>query len=197
MKRFLPVASLAALAFAGTLHMRAQEPPQPTSQRPFIPVTDEMLQKPDPANWMMWRRTLDSQGFSPLNQINRSNVSQLKMTWSRGLGPGNVQEPTPLVYNGTMFIPNPADLVMAVDAKTGDLLWESKRALPQGVRGGTNRNVAIWGTNIIDGSSDNQMYAIDARTGKLVWETPVLDPRAPAGRHRDRRSRHRSGGTGR
>jgi PQQ-dependent dehydrogenase (methanol/ethanol family) len=181
MNRLLPVALLAVLAFAGTLHMRAQEPPQQTPQRPFIPVTDEMLQKPDPANWMMWRRTLDSQGFSPLNQINRSNVAQLKMTWSRGLGAGGVQEPTPLIYNGTMYIPNPADLVMAVDAKTGDLLWESKRALPQGVRGGTNRNVAVWGTNIIDGSSDNQMYAIDARTGKPVWETPVLDPRAPAG----------------
>ena len=176
MKRLLLVALLAASGFAWTLHLGAQEP-----ARPFVPVTDEMLQKPDPANWMMWRRTLDSQGFSPLTQINRSTVAGLKMTWSRGMGPGGVQEATPLVYNGVMYIPNPADLITAVDAKSGDLLWEYKRALPQGVRGGTNRNVAIWGTTIIDGSSDNQIYAIDARTGTLVWETAVLDPRAPAG----------------
>jgi PQQ-dependent dehydrogenase (methanol/ethanol family) len=177
MKRLL-IALCAGAAFVSSLHLIAQQPAP--AARPFVPVTDEMLQKPDPANWLMWRRTLDGQGFSPLNQINTRNVSQLKQTWSRGMGPGGQQESTPLVYNGVMYIPNPADLITAVDAKTGSLLWEYKRALPQGSRGGTNRNIAIWGTTIVDGSSDNQMYAIDARTGTLVWETPVLDPRAPA-----------------
>ena len=50
-----------------------------------MPVTDEMLWKPSPADWLMWRRTLDSWGFSPLNQINRNNVRQLKMMWTRGM----------------------------------------------------------------------------------------------------------------
>ena len=167
---------LALVAVAWTLHLAAQE-----TTRPFVPVNDEMLQKPDPANWLMWRRTLDSQGFSPLNQINKNNVAKLRQTWTRPLpGTSGQQEGTPLVYNGVMYIPNQADVIDAVDAKTGTMLWEYKRALPQGVRGGTNRAIAIWGTTIIDGSSDNQMYAIDARTGQLVWETPVLDPRAPA-----------------
>ena len=66
----------------------AQERP-----RPFVPVTDEMLWKPNPADWLMWRRTLDSHGFSPLDQIDRSNVAQLKMVWSRGMGAGNVERP--------------------------------------------------------------------------------------------------------
>src|ERR1700682_2616375 len=57
--------------------------------RRFVPVTDAMLQKPDPADWLMWRRTLDGWGFSPLNQISRANVAQLRMVWMRGLGQGD------------------------------------------------------------------------------------------------------------
>ena len=98
--------------------------------KPFVPVTDEMLWKPNPADWLTWRRTLDSWGFSPLNQINKSNVAQMKMTWTRGMGPGNVQEATPLIYNGVMYLPNPNDLVQALDARTGDLLWQYQRKLP-------------------------------------------------------------------
>lgn len=62
----------------------------------FLPVTDSMLQNPDPADWLMWRRTLNRWGYSPLNQVNRSNVGQLQMIRTRGMGPG-VQEATPLV----------------------------------------------------------------------------------------------------
>ena len=91
---------------------------------PFRPVADAMLEKPDPANWPMWRRTLDSWGFSPLDHVNRSNVSQLRMVWSRAMGPGNVQEATPLVYDGVMYVPNPNDYITAFEADTGRLLWE-------------------------------------------------------------------------
>ena len=94
----------AAMIVVAALCMGAQE-----TTRKFVPVTDAMLQKPDPANWLMWRRTLDSWGYSPLNQINRTNVAQLRLTWTRGLGPGNTQEATPLVYDGVMYIPNPGD----------------------------------------------------------------------------------------
>src|SRR5262245_41951976 len=113
----------------------------------FIPVTDAMLQKPDAAEWLMWRRTLDSWGFSPLTQINRSNVGQLKMIWTRGMGPG-VQEATPLVYRGILYLPNPSDLVQAINATTGDLIWEYRRKLPDDVTKhllvpSINRNLAI------------------------------------------------------
>jgi PQQ-dependent dehydrogenase (methanol/ethanol family) len=152
-----------------------------SSARKWVPVTDAMLQKPDPADWLMWRRTLDGWGFSPLNQITRANVSQLRMTWTRGLiGPGN-QEGTPLIHDGVMFIPNPGDDILAVEATTGDLIWEYKRKLPEGVRPKTSRTLAMWGNTIINSSSDNFIYALDVQTGALVWETKVLDAtkRAP------------------
>ena len=95
----------------------------------FAPVTSQMLQEPDPADWLMWRRTLNSWGYSPLQQINRTNVANLKMVWSRGMGPG-VQEATPLVYKGVMYLPNPSDYIQAIDAATGDLKWEYKRQVP-------------------------------------------------------------------
>jgi PQQ-dependent dehydrogenase (methanol/ethanol family) len=174
MKRALIVVVL----FVGAVH--AQQPAAPAPPVPKItPVTDAMLQNPDPNEWLMWRRTLNSWGFSPLDQIRKSNVKDLRMVWTRGLGPGN-QEGTPLVHNGVMFIPNPGDDILAVDARTGDWLWEYKRTLPEGVRPKTNRTMAMWGSTLINSSSDNFIYALDMATGKLVWETPVLNPKMRA-----------------
>ena len=147
--------------------------PATNGSHPYVPVTDEMLWKPDPANWLSWRRTLDGWGYSPLDQIDRNNVSRLKMIWTRGLGTGTV-EATPLVYDGMMYVPGPGDVIAAINAKTGDLVWEHRRKLPEGVNGGTNRNIAMWGSTLIDGSADNQIYAVDVHTGNLVWETPVM-----------------------
>src|SRR6516164_1826209 len=73
MKRFFLSLTLGAALTAG-IQTRAQQ-----NTRPFVPVTDAMLEKPDPANWLMWRRTQDSWGYSPLNQINRNNVAQLRL----------------------------------------------------------------------------------------------------------------------
>ena len=129
MKRFPSILLIVVLALACGAVGRAQE-----RARKFVPVTDAMLQKPDPADWLMWRRTPDGWGYSPLNQINRNNVAQLRMVWTRGLGrPGN-QEGTPLVHDGVMYVPNPGDYIMAIDAKTGDVIWEYQRKLPEGVR---------------------------------------------------------------
>src|SRR5678815_2995800 len=105
MKRFYILFAFLVIVTAG-LTVAAQN-----QQPPFVPVTDEMLWKPDPANWLMWRRTLDSWGYSPLKEIDRNNVSRLKMTWTRGIGTGRTQEATPLVYNGMMYIPNPGDVI--------------------------------------------------------------------------------------
>ena len=166
-------AALVFVLLAAAVH--AQQPPVPK----ITPVTDAMLQNPDPNEWLMWRRTLNTWGFSPLDQIRKSNVKDLRMVWTRGLTAG-IQEGTPLVHNGVMFIPNPGDNIMAVDARTGDLIWEYKRKLPEGVRGKTNRAMAMWGTTLINSSSDNFIYALDMATGKLVWETAVLSPKMRA-----------------
>src|SRR3989475_12675860 len=160
----------------------------------FVPVTDAMLENPDPADWLMWRRTLKSWGYSPLDQINRTNVRNLRMVWTRGMGPG-IQEATPLVYRGVMYLPNPSDLIQAINAATGDLIWEYKRQWSEDVAKilpiapSINRNIAIYGNNIIDTSADDQVYALDARSGKLAWETRILDRKeSPRRRHRHRSS---------
>ena len=145
----------------------------------FVPVTDKTLQDPDPADWLSWRRTLDGWAYSPLDAINKGNVAQLKEVWSQPSGPGN-QEGTPLVYRGVMYMPNRGDYVQAFDARTGERLWEYQRQFPEGSTGATNRNLAIWGTTVIDAGGDNTLYAIDARNGKLVWETPVHEPKTRA-----------------
>src|SRR6266571_2710051 len=101
----------ASVLFAAFASLHAQQPaaPAPAVPAPKItPVTDAMLQNPDPSEWLMWRRTLNAWGFSPLDQIKKTNVKDLRMVWTHGLGPGN-QEGTPLVHNGVMFIPNPGD----------------------------------------------------------------------------------------
>ena len=69
----------------------------------FQPVTREMLLNPDPGDWLMYSRTYDAQRFSPLDQINRQNVGQLRMAWVRGMGPGT-QETIPLVYRGVIYV---------------------------------------------------------------------------------------------
>ena len=163
--------AVCALGVAATLGVYAQNGSGSTGTasgtRGYVPVSDEMLWKPDPANWLSWRRTLDGWAYSPLDQIDRNNVSRLKMIWTRGLGTGTV-EATPLVYNGVMYVPGPGDVIAAIDAKTGDLVWEHRRNLPEGVNGGTNRDIAIWGSTLIDGSADNQIYALDVHTGNMV-----------------------------
>ncbi|MCY3844661.1 MAG: PQQ-binding-like beta-propeller repeat protein, partial [Acidobacteria bacterium] len=149
----------------------------------FVPVTDAVLQDPPADDWLMWRRTLDGWGYSPLDQIDRGNVGDLRMVWSRGLGPG-LQQGTPLVHDGVMYMPNPRDVIQAIDAASGDLRWEYRRDLPDDLRDymlgaltDLNRNLAIYGTHIIDTSGDDYVFALDAATGELAWETQILDYR--------------------
>lgn len=147
--------------------------------RPFQAVTDAMLRTPPPADWLMWRRTTDSWGFSPLQEITPNNVRTLRMAWTRALGPG-LQEGTPLVHDGVMYFPNPLDVVEAIDAKTGDLKWQYRRKLPDDLNKffpvpAINRNLAIHGNFIIDTSADDYVFALNAQTGALAWETKILD----------------------
>ncbi len=147
----------------------------------FVPVTDAMLHDPAPADWLMWRRTLNSWGYSPLDQIDRDNVADIQMVWTRALRQG-MQQGTPLVYNGVMYMPNPRDVIQAIDAVTGDLIWEYRRDRPDDLADymigsliDTNRNLAIYGHLIIDTSADEYVFALDATSGELVWETQILD----------------------
>ncbi len=169
-------------ALAVCLVLSASQAPAQSSDR-FVPVTDAVLQDPDPADWLMWRRTLDGWGYSPLDQIDRDNVGDLRMVWTRALAPG-LQQGTPLVHDGVLYMPNPRDVIQALDGASGDLLWEYRRSLPDdvdeyfiGVLAEINRNLAIYDDLIIDTSVDDYVFALDAETGRLAWETEILDYR--------------------
>lgn len=148
----------------------------------FVPVTDAMLEDPAPGDWLTWRRTPNGWGYSPLDQVNRDNVGSLRLVWTRPLRPGG-QEGTPLAYDGTLYFPNPNDVLQAIDAVTGDLKWEYRRDIPDDapqVLGGArlvsvNRNMAIYGRTIIDTGNDGYVYAVDAVTGELAWETEIFN----------------------
>ena len=143
--------------------------------RPFRPVTDAMLRNPDPADWLSWRRTTDSWGYSPLDQITPANAKGLQLVWSRTLTTG-MFEGTPLVHDGVMYIPEARDRIDAVDAATGDPIWSFERKYPEDFQGGgSKRNIAIFENLLINSSADGFVYAVDARTGEQVWETRVTD----------------------
>lgn len=146
----------------------------------FRPVTDAMLADPSPSDWLMWRRTSDSWGYSPLQQLDTDNVARLELAWSMELDSAPSQEGIPLVYNGTMYFPGPMDVTYALNAANGEKIWEFRRDIPADVGSfitfpQTNRNLAIYGNLIIDNGSDDYIYAIDARSGELAWETKIFD----------------------
>ena len=76
----------------------------------FVPVTDEMLLRPKPENWISFRNGYNLWGYSPLDQVNAHNVSELRLVWSRAMQHG-YQEVEPIVYNGVMFLSNVQDIV--------------------------------------------------------------------------------------
>ena len=172
-----PLSILSQSGLAILMGLVVQEAPSVFGQaRPdtITPVTDLELQNPNPDDWLMWRRTLDSWGYSPLDQINRDNVDSIRMVWTRGLTAG-LQQGTPLVREGMLYMPNPRDVTQALDATTGDLIWEHRRNRPDDladhlIRGqmDANRNLAIYATTIIDTSTDGHVFALDATTGALL-----------------------------
>ena len=142
----------------------------------YIPVTDAMLRDPDPDDWLMYRRTYDGWGYSPLDQITRDNVHQLALAWVWSM-PAGTNQPTPLVHDGVLYLANPGNVIQALDAASGTLLWEYHRALPESLRTGLIRNLAIFEDTLFLASRDAYLVALDACTGDVVWETQIADYR--------------------
>ena len=139
----------------------------------FVPVSDAALQDPDPADWLNWRRTLDGWGHSPLDEIDTSNVGELQLAWSWGIEPG-VSQTTPLVRGGIMYIANPGNVVQALDAATGDFIWEYRREMEAQRRPAAQmRSLAIYEDLIILNTADAHILGLDARTGAVRWETDI------------------------
>jgi PQQ-dependent dehydrogenase (methanol/ethanol family) len=193
MRRLIAL-SISMMAFFGGVYLFAQV-------REFRPVTEAALRNPSPGDWVNWRRTDNAWGYSPLDQINRQNVHQLQLAWSWAMDDTGANEATPLVYDGIMYLPNPRGVIQALDAATGDLIWQyrpqiarsattapagrgEQTAIPRLAQGnaaagdgrGIQRNIAIYGDKIFATTGDAHVVALDARTGTLVWDTTVANP---------------------
>jgi alcohol dehydrogenase (cytochrome c) len=143
----------------------------------YAPVTDARLANPEPENWLMTRGGYKGWSYSPLDQINTSNVKNLVPVWSISTGVDSGHESPPIVNNGMMFVSTPYSQVMALNAATGDLLWRYKRPLPEGFSAlhNTSRGVALYGDKVFLPALDAVLVALDAKTGKVAWEANVAD----------------------
>ena len=146
----------------------------------YTPVTDERLRSPDASDWLMYRGTYDSWGYSSLDQITTENVSRLVPVWSMSTGVTSGHQSPPIVNDGVMFVTTPDAQVIAIDAKTGDQRWRYRRQVPEdAVRSHrTNRGVGLYGDKVFFTTHDAVVQALDAMSGELVWETSVADYRA-------------------
>src|SRR5438093_2023620 len=143
----------------------------------YRPVTAEMLKHPADGDWLMVRRTYDGWGYSPLDQITPANVARLQPAWVFATGVTNGHEAAPIVNNGVMFVATPGNQVIALDAKSGALLWRYRRQLPEDVilLHATSRGVALSADKVFFAAGEAVLVALDARTGKEVWTTRVAD----------------------
>jgi alcohol dehydrogenase (cytochrome c) len=141
----------------------------------YIPVTDAMLRNPDPADWLMIRRDYRASSFSTLNQITAQNVNELRLVWSWALQEGSPlgNDPAPIVHNGVLYVNNAGEVLQALDAKTGDLIWENRYGTNAGAP--AMRGITIYGDHVFVTSSEAHLIAFDARNGKVVWDTTIGD----------------------
>jgi alcohol dehydrogenase (cytochrome c) len=138
----------------------------------YVPVTDEMLRNPDAGDWLMVRRNYQGWSYSPLTQITRDNVKNLRLAWVWAMSEGGVNEPMPLAHNGILYLVHTGNIVQALNGRTGELIWEY-RAGPD--VGGAMRNLAIYQDKLFVTTSDARMVALNARTGELAWDTRFAD----------------------
>ncbi len=145
--------------------------------KPPVPVTEKMLLDPSPNDWLMYSRTYDAQRFSPLKQITKQNVAQLKQVWFKDMATGS-QESIPLVHDGVMYVMNPGapgmpagSVVWALDATNGNLIWEYRRP---GAGANNTKAFAMYQDMIYYPAGDT-IVALDMKTGAVRWETKAVN----------------------
>ncbi|MCG8414568.1 MAG: PQQ-dependent dehydrogenase, methanol/ethanol family [Pseudomonadales bacterium] len=143
----------------------------------YNPVSDDRLINPEAHNWLSYRGNLEGWGFSTLDQITDRNVDELEPVWSFSTGMLGGHEAPPIVNDGVMFVTTPGNLVYAIDAATGDLLWRYQHDLLENYIAfhRTNRGVALYGDKVYTATLDARVIALDASTGRKLWDTTVQD----------------------
>jgi alcohol dehydrogenase (cytochrome c) len=143
----------------------------------YVPVTDAMLKNPPPGDWLMARRNYQAWSYSPLEEINRGTVKDLRLAWSWAMNDAGSNQPMPLVHNGIMYLGNTANMMQALDAATGELIWENQVG-PNSIRGfGAVRNTAIYGDKVFMATNDGRLVAFNAINGKVAWDVAIADPK--------------------
>ena len=143
------------------------------------PITEERLLDPQDGDWMSYRRTYDVTGFSPLDQIDRGNVSDLRLVWSWSMRDNSRWVPTPIVANGLMYVSEGSGRVTAFDVLSGDVAWVYTRSYPEDIQKsqalGRHRGVSVLGDTVYFGAADAVLVALDAQTGEQRWEVSTGD----------------------
>ncbi len=144
-------------------------------------VTDARLRaaRREPANWLTYSGDYTSQRYSPLAQITPANVAALRPAWIyQALNPGTLQV-SPLVVDGVMYLTEYQGHVVALDARSGRVLWRYQQELPANVLAlgfaPTNRGVALLDSTLFVGTPDARLVALDARSGAVRWIIRVAD----------------------
>jgi len=143
----------------------------------LTPVSDAMLREPAATDWLMWRGTYATLGYSALDQINTRTVRNLGVAWTLALPP-SANEAAPLVHDGVLFIEG-ADTVEAIDAAEGSILWQYVRSLPDALHNGRDarmKGLAIYEDTLYAPTADGHIVALDVMTGKLRWDHAVVSP---------------------
>jgi alcohol dehydrogenase (cytochrome c) len=148
-------------------------------------ITEERLLAPEPGDWLSYRRTYDVTGFSPLKQINRRNIGQLRPVWTYSMRDNSRWVPTPIVANGLMYVAEGSGRVLAFDVPTGEVVWIHTRTFPEDIASSEgyprSRGVSIYGDTIYWGTADMHLVALDARSGQVRWDVPTGDYRTGEG----------------
>jgi len=136
-------------------------------------------------DWLAFGRTYHEQRHSPLTQISDSNVSGLGVAWYVDLPNDRTLYGTPLVVDGVMYFEGSYNVLRAVDAATGTLLWEYDPEVTKHagnrlrVMWDASRGVAFWKGKVYVATVDGRLIAVDAQTGTEIWSTMTVDPALP------------------
>ena len=141
----------------------------------YTPVTDELLRDPDPGDWLMVRRNYQAWSHSPLTSITRDNVGELELQWMWAMNEGGRNAPSPIAHDGVLYFASFGPVVQALDARTGDLIWEHEVGVEAGQLASSSRNLAIYQDKLFLATADARLIALDARTGAEVWTTRIAD----------------------
>ncbi len=141
----------------------------------YVPVTDEMLRTPPAGEWLMARRNYQGWSYSPLTEITAANVKDLRLAWVWNMNEGGANQTMPLVHGGVMYLWNTGNVIQALDAKTGELIWEHEVGPLNHIGFGSMRNIAIYEDKIVAATTDARLVALSAINGKKLWETTIAD----------------------